>query len=552
MDELASVVNLLEDLGAPIGCRIPKVDAPAIEFSSIVAPPLKKLVSSTVPAPEVPITSPPAVDYLEPFSSWEDFKNIIYNNCNAAAWSNTRRIMTSKLGAREIYPGIEQVQDFYKTQNPNFTGEGNAPFVGDNGMKIQTGLEYLVKNGGPDENRALAFARVDVTKPEAVKLAIAIFGTLWVGLRIYSQTLLEFKENVPWKHPKQPTQKKPYGHAAVVGAYDSNYHIITWGKQAILTPEYWNGTYMNNPKHPNVFDAYVVIWPEHVGTRRFMNGVNLKQLTNEFRTLTKTEMELPESPFNSLYRCSRVDASNTNLELQICDALNSYAVGNNPISTSILQADTSNGTLVTEYKDLYLIQKKNTVSHMIEVQCAASPDFSKVVTWISGFSAKESNNGVWTIDNGTLYFIKTNDTSSGNIEVWWATRQDKFSKPKSCVTGLTKGSIGFGTFAISGDNLYQIIDAENDTGFVQILSVKAYAKYSAESIQHYTTAFVINDVEGKGSWTIGQNGDLYLIKTMGTASGLVEVHVATNASSYQSLHHFSTGFKADGTGLWIL
>ena len=552
MDTISSVVNVLEAAGAPIGCHIPKVDAPAIEFSNIVAPSLKKQISSTVPAPEVVITTPPAVDHLEPFSSWEKLQNDLYNNCFAAAWSNTRRVVTSRLGAQEVYPSTQQVLDFYKTQNPKFTGEGKSPYAGDGGMNIQTGLEYLRVTGGPDGAKARAFARVDVTKPEAVKLAIATFGTLWVGLRIYKRTLDEFNAHVPWTHPPQPKQKMPYGHAAVVGAYDSNYHIITWGEQAVLTPEYWNGTYMDKSEHPNVFAAYVVIWEEHIGTRRFMNGVNLSQLAREFKTLTKTEMPLPASQFNSLYRCTKVDDSNPTLVLQICDAQNSYAIANKSIDTSFTQANISCGTLVTEYKDLYLIKKKNTASNMIEVQCATSPEFNKTETWISGFSTGESSNGVLTIDNGTLYFIKTENTGSGNIEVWWATRQNKFAKPKFYATGLTKGDVGFGTFTISGDNLYQIIDADNDTGFVQILCAKAYAKYSAESIRYYATAFVIGDVKGKGSWTMGQNGDLYLIKTTGTASGLVELHVATNASDYQSLSHFSTGFKADGTGIWIL
>jgi hypothetical protein len=261
---------------------------------------------------------------------------------------------------------------------------------------------------------------------------------------------------------------------------------------------------------------------------------------------------IPAPGFNSLYRCSNLSGRNPNVVLQVSDVQRSYTVANDPVTTSITQADASNGVLVTEYKDLYLIQKKNTVSNMIEVQCAPSPDFNMTTTWVSEFSASESSNGVWTLDNGDLYFIKTDNTSLGNVEVWWATRGNKFTKPKCYPSGMAKGNVGFGTFAISGGNLCQIFDADNDSGFVEISSAKGYASYSAESIQHHETAFMINDVKGKSSWTMGQNGDFYLIKASGTASGLVELHVATAESGYQSLSHFSTGFKADGTGRWFL
>ena len=127
-----------------------------------------------------------------------------------------------------------------------------------------------------------------------------------------------------------------------------------------------------------------------------------------------------------------------------------------------------------------------------------------------------------------------------------------FQKPECYVAGLTKGEVGSGTFAISGDNLYQIFDADNESGFVEIASAKAYAKYSANSVQLQTTVFVINNIDGKGAWMMGLNGDLCLVKSSGTASGLVELHVATAASGYQSLSHFSMGFDANGTGLWIL
>ena len=44
---------------------------------------------------------------------------------------------------------MASAEALYKTQNPDFPDE-------DNGMDIQTCLEYLVKHGGPDGVKALA------------------------------------------------------------------------------------------------------------------------------------------------------------------------------------------------------------------------------------------------------------------------------------------------------------------------------------------------------------------------------------------------------------
>jgi hypothetical protein len=176
----------------PTGCEIPAVPGLAINFNQIVVPAATATVEITVPPPNKATISPFKVDNLASFVIWEVFKNRVYNNCNAAAWANTRRIVTSKLATDEVYPSMKQVVEFYKTQNPGFVGGDIKLYGQGDGMNIQRGLESLVQTGGPDGKRALAFARVDATNLEAVKMAIAIFGSIWVSLRVYSQTQLEF------------------------------------------------------------------------------------------------------------------------------------------------------------------------------------------------------------------------------------------------------------------------------------------------------------------------------------------------------------------------
>lgn len=535
----------------PTGCEIPAVLGPAIDFSQIVVPAASVTVDLTKPPANKATLSPLKIDNLASFVTWEDFKNRVYNNCNAAAWANTRRIVTSRLATDEVYPSMEQVIEFYKTQNPSFVGGDTKPYGQDDGMNIQKGLEYLVQTGGPDGKRALAFARVDASNLEAVKMAIAIFGSIWVGLRVYSQTQLEFYNRQAWKQPRQPTQKKPSGHAVVVGAYDTHYRAITWGQVAALTTHYWEGCYNNDPKRPNVFDAYVVIWAEHVGTRRFMQGVSLKQLAAQYLAITSKKLDLPVSQYNTLYRCSASATDPATLTIQAIRAEKSYAITSALVTTSLLK--TKNDILVTESNDLYLIKREGTASNMIEVHRARSPSYDKVTTFVSGFSITDSKSGIWTIDNGDLYFTKTENTSSGNIEVWWATQQSKFTKIESYTTGMVKNDIGVGTYAISGGDLYAISDTlNNNSDFVQLECLQGEANYSTESRRTYETAFVVNDIKGKGNWCMDSDGNLYLFKNTGTTSGLVELHIATAESDYKSIDHFSTGFMADGADLWII
>ncbi|MFD1278013.1 hypothetical protein ACFQ51_56695 [Streptomyces kaempferi] len=130
---------------------------------------------------------PAAADYLTGLNGgWEMLGNDVAGDCVAVTWANMRRLVTAICGA-ENYPGQDAVWQIYRTQNPGFDPNGTAETNGpgsthDQGMDIQTLLEYLVKVGGPDGVKALGFAKVDPTNTEEVKAAIAIFGTLWTGI----------------------------------------------------------------------------------------------------------------------------------------------------------------------------------------------------------------------------------------------------------------------------------------------------------------------------------------------------------------------------------
>jgi len=214
---------------------------------------------------------PANVDYLSKLSNWKMLGNDTYGDCVAVTWANLRRLTTATL-AFEAYPIQSQVYALYKTQNPAFPAE-------DNGMDIQTCLEYLASTGGPDGVKALAFASVDHTNRDEMDAAIAIFGGVWVGINVLNANMNEFDAGQPWDYSNSPIDG---GHSVVVGGYNTatpnaDLRFITWAQETSFTDSYISHEFE---------EAWVVIWPEHLGSKAFQEGVNLSQLASDYTALT--------------------------------------------------------------------------------------------------------------------------------------------------------------------------------------------------------------------------------------------------------------------------
>ena len=260
--------------------RRPPKNAPALRFASFL--------SSTVPA------YPPQEDYLGKLTGWQMLGNDKVGDCNAVTWANMRRLVTSAL-ATEYYPTQDQVWQFYETQNPKFDPAGGSTTDGpgssaDQGMDVQTGLEYLHANGGPDGVRAVAFAKVAPTNLAEVKAALAIFGGLWLGIQVLDANQQEFSEGKPWTDVRNSAIDG--GHAILGGGYTaaSDINFITWAQETEFAPSFWKGTVHGTPL---VEEAWVVVWPEHLGTKAFEEGVDLDQLKADYQALTGSPLTLP-------------------------------------------------------------------------------------------------------------------------------------------------------------------------------------------------------------------------------------------------------------------
>jgi hypothetical protein len=220
---------------------------------------------------------PAAEDYLAAMNGgWQMLGNDTYGDCVAVTWANVRRLVTYTLNDTPYYPDQDQVFEVYKTQNPGFPAD-------DNGMDIQTLLEWLVANPGPDGVKAVGFAAVNVKDPEELEAAIALFGYVWTGINVLDVNMQQFKDGEPWGYSSASSVDG--GHSVVTGGYGApgagsvggDERFITWAQETSFTDQFW--------EH-EAEEAWVVIWPEHLASTAFLAGVDLVQLAADFTEIT--------------------------------------------------------------------------------------------------------------------------------------------------------------------------------------------------------------------------------------------------------------------------
>jgi hypothetical protein len=266
------------------GRRAPK-RAPALK--------LGPLLTGTVPQ------HPASADYLaELGGGWELLGNDQAGDCVAVTWSNVRRLVTTTLTGTGYYPSQAEVWAIYQTQNPDFDPNGTAETNGpgssaDGGMDVQTLLEYLSTTGGPDGVKAVAFASVNPKDPDVVKAAIALFGYVWTGVTVAQNNQQEFSAGQPWDW--DASSPVDGGHSVITGGYGApgagplggDERLITWGAETSFTDSFWANS---------VEECFAVIWPEHLGTREFLQGVDLSALAADYLAITGRQLPLPPAP----------------------------------------------------------------------------------------------------------------------------------------------------------------------------------------------------------------------------------------------------------------
>lgn len=227
---------------------------------------------------------PVSADYLAALrGGWNMLGNDQYGDCVPVTWANIRRLVTATLTSSVHYPSMDDVIALYKTQNPGFPAE-------DNGCDIQTMLEYLVASGGPDGVKAVAFAQVDHRNADEVKAAIAIFGYVWTGINVLDVNQQEFSDGQPWDYSAHSPLDG--GHSVITGGYGTpgagalggDERFITWAAETSFTDAFWTH---------EAEEAWVVIWPEHLGSKVFLDGIDQVRLAADYQAITGKPLPVP-------------------------------------------------------------------------------------------------------------------------------------------------------------------------------------------------------------------------------------------------------------------
>ena len=207
-----------------------------------------------------------------------------------------------------------------------------------------------------------------------------------------------------------------------------------------------------------------------------------------------------------------------------------------------------NGAWVAESNDLYFIKTENTITGSIEVRRLSGAAMYKTIDIDTGsaFSASEASKGKFDIDNGDLYFIKYMNTESGNVEIHVAGHQKNFAEiTYHAVSSISAHLHVTGEFTVRGGDLY-LIQLGTSTGKVELVRADGAKDYKNYSV--HTTSVVQEDHKG-ADWFIGAKRDLYVANKRETKSGLVEVYVATAESIYEDIFCYATDLS-DEKGLW--
>lgn len=239
--------------------RRPAKNAPALRFADHLTA-----------VPDHPISE------LAPNLSWPMDHNDSVGCCVVAGLDHYRQVVYSSLGAPYTPWTDQQLLKLYQTQNPTFRSWQDGGTSRDQGMDVQTFLEYLVKQGA-----ILGFAKVDHMNVEEMKAAI------YLGLGVVTGEVLtrrNMTEQVWDYHPRDPQEG---GHCTTSVGYTPAESIVSWGALYSVTDAFL--------QH-NIEEAWFVITQAHVDHPAFRAGFDLASFAAAYQEITGATFPVPVTP----------------------------------------------------------------------------------------------------------------------------------------------------------------------------------------------------------------------------------------------------------------
>ena len=180
-------------------------------------------------------TPPPDVDYAAAVTSWGMLGNDTVGDCALAGQAHADMLWTANADHRQLAVTTAMVLRAYSEvtgYDPRDDGPGGNPT--DRGTVLLDALKFWRKRG-IDRQTIKAFVEVDTKSVENAKLAIDLFGCLYVGVALPDSVLPSSPTDLPaWtvtpdgKPENEPNEHN--GHCVVYAAYDADGPtVVTWG-----------------------------------------------------------------------------------------------------------------------------------------------------------------------------------------------------------------------------------------------------------------------------------------------------------------------------------
>ena len=223
----------------------------------------------------------PLVDTAPTFTYPMDGNDSV-GDCVVAGFDHFRQIVTGLLTGTPMNFTQDQIWAFYKTQNPDFDPNGTASTNGpqssaDNGMDIQTFLEYLQAN-----NYIVGFARIDYTNDREMQAAIYLGLGIITGVVLDQAQMTQFESGVWDNVPGSPVDG---GHCIPLGGYaSSEYTCVSWAKLVQCTK-----AFINN----QMDEAWFVLTQDHINHPNFRNSFNLAGFSQAVSEITGGKIVIP-------------------------------------------------------------------------------------------------------------------------------------------------------------------------------------------------------------------------------------------------------------------
>lgn len=214
-----------------------------------------------------------AADHFAMVDEWNMWANDQYGDCGPASVANSRVITARYLRDSDGTPTLDDVFDLYRRSgNPRFPHDDNGVIMAD--------MLSAVLSVGIGGVRGLAYAAVDTGNLDEVRAAIDIFGYVLLGVDLQTAQQAQTDRGV-WDYRRSSEWG---GHAVIAGKYTGDWHphgvdvgVVTWGEVVGTTDAFFER---------QVEEAYVLIWPEHVGTEQFRVGIDTAALNAAYLALT--------------------------------------------------------------------------------------------------------------------------------------------------------------------------------------------------------------------------------------------------------------------------